>query len=266
MSRKNRLSLARGFVAVLLLSHSGLLFASQRPSGDRATAEPEIRWTSLFDRKSLGSWIPTQFGGEGEVTVEDGKIMLSRGDDMTGVTWRGEPPARMNYEIEVEAMRAEGRDFFCGLTFPVGEDPCTLICGGWGGGITGLSSLDGNDASQNETSQWINYENGQWYRIRVRVTPNRIEAWLDDKQIVNADTTGRKIGIRPEVDPSRPLGIATWRTTAAIRSIRLRNLESAPPAPPKVEESSSGCRCTCPCRPVRTRGFWLRRVLFGRCS
>jgi len=150
--------------------------------------------------------------------------MLEMGNDMTGIAWKGEPPARMNYEIEVEAMRVAGSDFFCGLTFPVGKDSCSLICGGWGGGVTGLSSLDGSDASQNETSQSINYDKGRWYRIRVRVTENKIEAWLDDKQIVNAETASRRIGIRGEMELSKPIGIATWRTTGAIRSIRLRQL------------------------------------------
>ena len=162
------------------------------------------------------------------MTVEDGCVMLARGDDMTGITWRGEPPAKMNYEMEVEAKRVDGSDFFCGLTFPVGDDPCPLICGGWGGGMTGLSSLDGNDASRNETSQWINYDKDRWYKIRLRVTSARIEAWLDDKPIIHVETAAHKISIRSEVDPSRPLGIATWRTTGAIRVIRLRKLQAEP--------------------------------------
>lgn len=206
--------------------------ADKPPSQETAPTEsPEKadKWTGLFDGKSLGNWISTQFGGEGEVTIEDGCVMLARGDDMTGITWRGEPPAKMNYEIEVEAKRVEGNDFFCGLTFPVGDDPCSLICGGWGGGMTGLSSLDGDDASRNETSQWINYDKDRWYKIRLRISEEKIEAWLDDKQIVNVETAGHKIGIRPEVDPSRPLGIATWRTTGAIRAIRLRKLDDESP-------------------------------------
>lgn len=198
--------------------------ASQNSPAEQPQAKTGPEWESLFDGKSLGNWRSTNFGGEGEVSVEDGTIVLPHGDDMTGVTWRGEPPARMDYEIEVEAQRVDGHDFFCGLTFPVGPDACSLICGGWGGGKTGLSSLDGLDASQNETSQWIDYDNGRWYRIRVRVTEHRIEAWLDDKQIVDADTTDRKVSIRGEVDPSKPLGIATWRTTGAIRAIKFRKL------------------------------------------
>jgi hypothetical protein len=38
------------------------------------------------------------------------------------------------------------------------------------------------------------------------------------------DTTDRKISIRIEVEPSRPLGIASWSTKAALRNIRIRKL------------------------------------------
>lgn len=58
----------------------------------------------------------------------------------------------MNYELSLEAMRVDGSDFFCGLTFPVGSNFCSFIVGGWGGGVVGLSSLNSEDASQNETT------------------------------------------------------------------------------------------------------------------
>jgi hypothetical protein len=200
----------------------------QEPEGKK----PE--WTSLFDGETLGNWQATQFGGEAEIMLENGMIVLPAGEDMTGITWKGQPPARMDYEIEVEAKLVDGYDFFCGLTFPVGKDWCSLICGGWSGTVTGLSNVDGEDAARNATKRKIDYEKGQWYRIRVRVAPNRIEAWLDDESIVDIDTTNRKISIRGEVEPSKPLGIATWRTTGAIRAIRFRKLpSSASPAEPQ---------------------------------
>jgi len=145
---------------------------------------------------------------------------------MTGVNWTNPMPATMNYEIALEAMRVEGSDFFCGLTFPVAKDPCSFIVGGWGGGVVGLSSLDGEDAANNETTKVAEFEKGRWYAIRVRVQPSRIQTWIDGEKYVDVDTTDRKISIRIEVELSRPLGIASWNTKAALKNIRMRKLES----------------------------------------
>jgi len=190
-----------------------------------STNPPSLKapgWQSLFDGKTLKGWKESNFAGRGEVKVKDGQIIMEMGV-MTGITWTN-PVVRMNYEISVEAMRVEGSDFFCGLTFPVSNDPCSLIVGGWGGGVVGLSSLNGNDASSNETTQYINFKNGKWFLIQLRVTPNRIQAWLDADPLFDVDTTGKKISIRSEVDESVPLGVATWATTGALRNFKLRKL------------------------------------------
>jgi hypothetical protein len=181
----------------------------------------EVDTTVLFDGKSLGKWKPTEFGGEGEVEVEDGQIILRAGNPMTGITWTGEYP-KMDYEVSLEAKRVDGSDFFCGLTFPVGDRPCTFVVGGWGGGVIGLSSLDGFDASENETTRYQEFENGKWHKIRVRVTKDKIEAWLDDKQMADVETQGRRISIRPEVELSRPLGVSSFATTAALRDLKIK--------------------------------------------
>ena len=120
---------------------------------------------------------------------------MEMGSYMTGITWTG-PVVRMNYEITLEAMRVQGNDFFCGLTFPVGEKPCTLVLGGWGGSVCGLSNIDYYDASENPTTRVMSFEKDKWYYVRLRVEPNRIRAWLDDEDLVDVDTTDRKIDIR----------------------------------------------------------------------
>jgi hypothetical protein len=180
--------------------------------------------TSLFDGKSLGHWESIDFGGQGDVYVKDGAIYLEVGNDMTGIKWKG-PLIRMNYEITLEAMRTSGSDFFCGLTFPVAENPCSLILGGWGGGLCGLSNIDYYDAANNETTQFVSFESKKWYKVRLRVTPDRIHAWLDDEELVNIEITGRKIDIRAEMDLAVPLGIATWQTGGAVRNIKIKPIE-----------------------------------------
>src|SRR5262249_23284080 len=129
-----------------------------------------------------------------------------------------------NYEVSVEAMRVDGSDFFCGLTVPIADSWASLIVGGWGGSVCGVSSLDGQDAANNETSTVHSFDNGRWYKTASRILSDKLQAWIDDKQIVDVETTGRRISTRAESDASRPFGLASYQTTAAVRNIRVRSL------------------------------------------
>ena len=181
----------------------------------------------LFDGKTLKQWKSTNFGGEGDVMVKDKQIIMEFGSPLTGITWKADPKKlpKVNYEITLDAKRVDGSDFFCGLTFPVKDAPCSLILGGWGGGTTGLSSINGADASENETTDYRMFKNGQWYKIRLRVLDDEIKAWIDGKEIVCVNTKDKQLGIRIEVELSKPLGIASFQTTAAIRNFKLHWLD-----------------------------------------
>lgn len=185
--------------------------------GGPAAAE----WRSLFDGKALGAWKPSGYGGADDAEVADGVIRIPMGVDLSGITWTDEFPQE-GYELELEARRVEGNDFFCGLTFPVGKDPCSFIVGGWGGAIVGLSSIDGADAANNKTTLVRDFKTGRWYTVKVRVTKERIECFLDGERVVDQPRAGHTISIRESVEPSRPLGAATYATTAELRNLRWR--------------------------------------------
>ena len=193
----------------------------------RAAAQPLTptegeNWRALFDGRSLTGWQVTDFKQGGGVEVRDGLLVFFKGDNFVGVNCTSEIP-KSNYEITLEAMRVAGDDFFCGLTFPVNDSFCSLIVGGWGGGLVGLSSLDGADASENETTKFITFEKGRWYRIRLRVTEQTIEAWVEQKKVADVNTVGRKISLRfGDIERSKPFGLASWSTSAAFRGIKLR--------------------------------------------
>lgn len=180
-------------------------------------------FTRLFDGETLANWEITNFGPQGEIYVEDGEIVMGMGDGLTGITYKNSFP-KVNYEVSLEARRIMGIDFFCGLTFPVKDDFCSFIVGGWAGSVVGLSSIDGLDASENETTKIMGFKKDAWYQIKVRVTNEKIETWINDEKIVDMSYVGRKIGVRPEIELSCPLGIATWSTTGAVRSIYMRKL------------------------------------------
>lgn len=191
---------------------------------------PQAVSQRLFDGKTLAGWAPSGFEGEGGVKVvpdfADGRaaIVIEPGVTLSGVTsTMGAKLPRMNYEVSLEAMKIEGDDFFCGVTFPVGPAACTFVVGGWGGMVVGISSIDGLDASENETTEGMEFAAKRWYRIRVRVTPEKIEAWIDGAKKVDVEWQGRKISLRPgDIQRSLPLGIATYMTEAAVRDILLR--------------------------------------------
>lgn len=182
--------------------------------------------TLIFDGKSLLGWEITNFGPQGPVYVSGGDIILGMGDGCTGITWKKDFPT-INYEVSLDAMRVSGNDFFCGMTFPVGKYPCTLIVGGWGGTTVGLSSIDGKDASENSTTILMKFEKKQWYHICLNVTETKIIARIDSIMVIDFMIGNKSLSIRPEVELSKPFGIASWNTTAALRNIRVkRNLSS----------------------------------------
>ena len=204
-----------------------LLVTLVLPLADGRAAPGE--WQSFFDGKTLAGWVQSGFEGEGAVRVLNpfldgrGAIVLEKGTTLSGVTWtRGGQVPRSNYEICLEAMRLEGSDIFCALTFPVGKSACTWVVGGWGGTVVGLSSIDRADASQNETSQDMEFSDRRWYRIRLRVTEEKIVVWIDEEKKIDLKTAGRGFSLRPgDIQKALPLGISSYMTRAALRDVRL---------------------------------------------
>jgi hypothetical protein len=199
-----------------------LLLAGCASSGQGSA--PASNERVLFDGKTLGSWKSVEFGGEGKVEVADGAIVAEEGVALTGVVWTGAPVPKTNYEVSLEAKKIDGQDFFLGVAFPVGDKHCSLVAGGWGGGLVGLSSLDGMNASENNTSSHHTFKKDQWYRFRLRVTPANISAWIDDKQVIDADIKGVEISIHPAMESACPLGLTNYTTKSAWRNIRLKEV------------------------------------------
>lgn len=193
----------------------------------QAEVDPNV--IPLFNGKDLGNWEITQYGGEGEVIVnEEGELEFGFGAILTGVHWSVDPPQTSNYEISLEAMKLDGTDFFCALTFPVKDSHASFVIGGWGGGIVGISSVDDLDASENETMNIEGFNEGVWYKVKVRVTDEKIQAWIDDSEMVDLDLKDRKISLRPgDIELSVPIGLASFQTRAKYRNLVWTNLSDA---------------------------------------
>jgi hypothetical protein len=189
-------------------------------------ALPGEGWKPLFDGKSLEGWKVVAEGErepEHKARAADGVVVCDAGAELAGIAWKGEFP-KSDYEVAADAMRVEGGDFFCGMTFPVGEQAATFIVGGWGGTVVGISNLDGLNAAENETTRDIRFQKERWYRIRVRVTKGKLEAWIDAEQVVNLKTEGRRLSVWLTQDAYKPFGLNAYQTKAALRNIMLRRL------------------------------------------
>lgn len=183
-----------------------------------------VEWKPLFDGTSLAGWQETPFTGRGQVRVEKGTIVLGAGKPMTGITRTVSFP-KSDYEVRFEASRRSGGDFFASLTIPVGDSFGTWVIGGWGGDIVGFSSIDGWDASENETRSYFTFEQGRWYAFRLQVTNQRIKAYIDEEPVFNVAIGGRAISLRHgEIKLSAPFGFASYGTEGLIRKIEYRPL------------------------------------------
>ena len=195
------------------------------PAEESKKDQDEAGWQPLFDKSSLKGWKVTNYGGEGEAAVTKSVLMIEQGVDLSGVTTTRKDLPTDHYEVEFEARRTEGNDFFVGFTFPVRDSSCSLICGGWGGGICGISSIDMMDASENETTSYSAFNNGQWYKVKLKVDGDNIAAWMDGKSLLEVDLDDRKVDTRFEMDLSKPMGFSSYQSTAEIRNARYRLLK-----------------------------------------
>ncbi len=140
-------------------------------------------WAALFNGTDLTGWKETDYAGRGNVKVENGELHIENGLVITGVTFTNSAVLpKTNYEISYQAKRVNGSDFFALLTFPVGDKHASFVTGGWGGAVTGISSINSMDASENDTTVYLKYNQDQWYTFRLRVTPENLSVWMTPKE------------------------------------------------------------------------------------
>ncbi len=191
--------------------------------------KPVTRW-DLFSEPSLALWKEAAMPKGGGIERESEGFKLKPGNPMTGIVfpdWEKQGLPLTDYVISYEAMRSGGRDFFGGVTFPVGSaDRCvTFVLGGWGGSQVGISSIDGFDASENETGSSQHLENDRWYRVRIEVSNRWLKVLLDDRPIVNTNITSRTLSLRAgEAVHCVPFGFATYRTEGRLRKCLIERL------------------------------------------
>ena len=227
---------------------------------DPATAAPEVAGAaeaadaagvSLFDG-TLDRWAEAGYGGQGlveavpaaEVDGSDVPVLrIGSGDPLTGVMYTGpfdpksdetdtetatetdtERLPRMNYVFTWQARRVLGGDFFSTVLFPVGDDVCSVVVGGWGGGVIGLSSLDGMDASENITTNFRLFTNDEWSDFRLTVKPDSVILAIDGEDMFEVDPSEYAVTTRLEMEPLGSMGIASYQSTGELRNLRVTRI------------------------------------------
>jgi len=183
----------------------------------------------LFDGETLSGWKILGFEGTGgRAFVEDGILQIDAGDPISGIAL-DDPNLRLpqgDYVVELEAKIVDGDDFFCGLTFPIPSQGtcCTLVVGGWGGTLVGISNINGMDAAHNHLSTGMNFEPRRWYKIQVRVASASVVASIDGVPLVQI-SGDKQFSMRPgPIEACQPIGLATYKTSAAFRNFTLQEL------------------------------------------
>ena len=209
-------------VAGLIIMTLGLAEIPTNAIGDDP-AQPGSA-ISLFDGRTLNGWKVVAGSKAGKVSVEGDSLALGLGSPMTAVTSTRTDLPTLDYALTFEAKRTEGNDFFAAATFPVGSSFVTLVNGGWGGSVTGLSLINGASASENETNHFVKYRNDVWYAFEVQVTARAIRCRVDSADIFVFDHEGAQLKTRIETRANEPLGFASYRSSGLIRKVQVRPL------------------------------------------
>lgn len=195
-------------------------------SADKEAKPDKDGWIALLPEKGLEGWTITDFYGHGEVKREGELLVLEPGKPLTGITTKKKDFPTTNFEIEFEAQRTQGNDFLCGLTFPVGKGFASFIGGGWGGGLVGLSSVDGSDASENSYSSHVDFKNDQWYKFRILVDDEFVRGFVDKKEAFAIEREGHEFSTRIEVYASQPLGLCVFASRVEVKNFRWRPIKA----------------------------------------
>jgi hypothetical protein len=188
-------------------------------------------WVPLFDGETLANWTTVKLWknkgwkgpGEGNrAYVDGGRVVLEAGASMIGLAWSGGDLPVTDYEVSYETLAVGARP--AGLLFPVGTTHCLLLLGHWDGSVVGFSMVDGHWALGNLTRAQMHFEDDTWYRVRVRVTAEKIQAWIDGELIVVLSRDGHAIALAGGRGPLRPLGVEAQAKGGSVRNVRLRRV------------------------------------------
>lgn len=187
------------------------------------------QWRSIFDGEQLGRWIPiTRIDATdladpvpGEVEIDGRQIVLNTGDPLTGVSWFGPMPTK-DFEITVEAKIDDAE--LISVAFPVGTERAAIQLDA-DNRKAGLYHIDGTGLHDDPMAAIFDGSVAGWHQLRIRVTEQRVQTWLNGQSIADQERTGSSFGAPEGFSPMHPLSMVASNGSASLRNIRIRTLE-----------------------------------------
>ncbi len=105
---------------------------------------------------------------------------------------------------------------------------CSVVIGGWGGATLGISSINGSDASENEWSRIMSFDNEKWYSFHLKVSKEQILFSVDDETMIDVPRKDNQFDTRIEVIRSRPFGLCNYQCITEIKDFAYRKLDAKP--------------------------------------
>jgi len=204
-------------------------------------------WVRLFDGKTLEGWRAFDahpFAHQGRMDVKDNEILFEKGGPGTGIQYTGDLP-RGDYELSLEVMSHSKIGGFLIIAFPI-DTSATMVGidaredGKIGAGMNVVSE------SEKKIVAKTKFEEGRWYRIRVRVTKSRVLVLLDEEKLFDWARPQQSFRMPLQWAALVPLGIGNYDTVTSVRNIMVRRLGPQgelllPKEPgPKAEEPKAG--------------------------
>ena len=185
------------------------------------------QWKDLFDGKTLDGWRLARgrdVTPRGEVRVSSGVLSISCSDGLAGVESVHRLPT-VDYEVALDAMVLKGTPRLCRIVFPIGSTKCVLAVGSGSGTAAGLHQVDGKDFMPGRR---VDFMMKRWYSLRLRVTVDRIQTWIDGREVLSFSTERRRFTVHPTFVGIGPFGLVANGNHLALRNIRFRRLSKSP--------------------------------------
>ena len=206
---------------------------AEEPTDDVQPPPPPTEWTTgkpiaLLDGNSTRGWAASE-AHRCKASVKDATLHMEAGTTWGVVTSTRTLP-KANYELAFEAMRVEGTGDMATVVFAVGPCRCAFRVGADDSKVAWLSNVDG---SASRVAGAPGLDNGQWHKVRLRVTDAKVEAWVGDHQVVDQPRIGHSFELAG-VEGVAPLSLCSKAMKVAWRNIVL--LPLAPSATQDVGE------------------------------